>query len=70
MPREKVIEIFPWSPLWDEIQEPEQALHSTDHISKYITNQDLKFFEDFPQDFNFTPYEFQILNLCRNKFIE
>ena len=36
-----------------EIQEPTKALTSTDHISKNIANQALKFFEDVPQDFSF-----------------
>ena len=69
MPRERVIEVFPRSPLWDAIQEPEKALPSTDHISKNIANQALKFFDEFPQDFSFAPYEFQTLNLCTKKFI-
>ena len=69
MPRQRVIELFPRSPLCDEIQEPEKALPSTDHISKNIANKALKFFDEIPQDFSFAPYEFQILNLRRKKFI-
>ena len=48
MLRERVIEIFPRSPIWDEIQEPEKALPSIDHISKNIANQAMNFFEEFP----------------------
>ena len=69
MLRERVIENFPPSPLWDEIQEPEKALPSTDHISKNIANQALKVFEEFPQDLSFAPYEFQILSRRRKKII-
>ena len=32
----------------NEIQEPEKALPSTDHISENIGNQALKFYEVFP----------------------
>ena len=39
--------------LWDEIQEPEKTLPSTDHIFENIAKQDLKFFVEFPQDFIF-----------------
>ena len=45
MLRERVMNIFPRSPLWDEIWEPENDLTSTDHISENIMNQDLKFCE-------------------------
>ena len=69
MPRESVIELFPRSPLWDEIQELEKSLPSTDHISKNIAIQALKFFDEFSQDFSFAPYECQILNLRRKNFI-
>ena len=31
-----------------EIREPEKTLTSTDHISKNIVNQDLKFLHDIP----------------------
>ena len=55
MLKETVMNIFPQSPPWDEIQEPKNAPHSTDHISENIANQALKFFDDFPQDFSFAP---------------
>ena len=40
--------IFPRSPLLDEIQDPEKALASTDHISKNVANQALEFGDTFP----------------------
>ena len=40
---ERVMMIFPSSPLWDEIREPKKNLNSTDHISENSVNQDLKY---------------------------
>ena len=58
MLKERVMKIFPRSPLWDEIQEPKKALPSTDHISENIVNQAKKFLNELPQDFIFAPNEF------------
>ena len=55
MLRERVMKIFPRSPLWDEIQEAEKELISIEHISENVANQDLKFFDKFPKDFIFAP---------------
>ena len=69
MLREGVMNIFPRSPLWDEIREPEKSLTSTDHISENIANQALKFCDNVPQDFGFAPSNFQLLKLRKQKVI-
>ena len=55
MLKERVMNIFPRSPLWYEIREPEKDLTSIDHISENIANQALKFLENIPQDYGFDP---------------
>ena len=69
MLRERVMKIFPRSPLLDEIREPQKDLNSTDHISENFTNQPLKFCDDVPQDFRFVPYIFYLLKLRKKKVI-
>ena len=69
MLRDRFVAIFPTSPLLDETREPVKTLTSIDHISKNIANQVLKFFEKFPQDFSFAPYESQTLTLRTKKVI-
>ena len=51
--RERVMTIFPWSPLSDEIREPGKTLTSTNHISENIANHDLKFLHEILEDFGF-----------------
>jgi len=41
--REKVMMIFPRSPILDVIQEPAKTLTFLDHISVNIVRQDMKF---------------------------
>ena len=54
MLKERVMMIFPSSPILDEIQEPAKTLASTDYISKNIPNQYMKFLHEDPQDFGFS----------------
>ena len=43
IPREKVMTIFPRSPVWNVIQESAKRPTSSDHISENIARKDLKF---------------------------
>ena len=70
MLREKVMMIFPRSPIWYGIMEPAKTLTSLDHISENIVNQDLKFIYEVHQYFNSTWLKFQILRLCKKKMLE
>ena len=36
-----------------KIREPENILTSIDHMAENIANQDLKFYDNVPQDFGF-----------------
>ena len=52
MLREKVMMISWTSPVWHGIWDPTKTLTSSDHISKNIANQDLKFDHEVHQDFS------------------
>ena len=51
MSETQVMTIFPRPLVWDEILDPAKILNSSNHISKNIAKQDLKFVHEFPQDF-------------------
>ena len=69
MLREKVMTIFPRSPVWNVIKESTKRPTSSDHISTNISWNALKFRPKVQRDFFSNGFFFYLLKHCRKKVI-
>ena len=69
MLREKVMTIFPRSPVWNVIQESAKRPTSSDHISANIERKALKFRPELQRDVFSNGFVFRLLKHHRKKFI-
>jgi len=69
IPREKVMTIFPRSPVWNVIQESAKRPTSSDHISANIAQKTLKFGPEVQHDFFSNGFFLKLLKHRRKNVI-